>query len=937
MARADLYEILFPDVTFSYSGNTQVTCPFPHHQGNTTYYETNPSAGISLSKGLFNCFSCGRGFNKVSFTKEYFGINDKLAIELINILENSEDMGDWQPIVDCYNASPDAKLITQKLNFNQDIVKQLKIGHSAQNGIDIPIIYKNRVVDVVQYFPNQIPKYKRRKLSISGFIFPYDDWIETPKTKHTLICAGEKDCIAARQNGFNAISFTGGEQSIPSLFLNDFDDRNVYIIFDNDEAGRSGAIKLALTLKQFSKSIHIVDISQVCKEPKEDIWDFFNKYKKTAKDLIEILKNTPELTEEDYQKEKAKAYPIITLHEATTPKYVDKLVRTNIQVVATIDQTFRLPTLIVGTKKATNNSDTETMTVGETRTWELKPKQYKDIFYLVSSKLKEQQIENNIRELLLKIPKKEYGISINKSYSIPVYNCIVTDIMNPTDNTPLTEFNAYSLGTRLENGKRYTITYKLVPHPQDGQKLTMVIKDVEESDDFLDNFKITPEIQASLKKFQPNELSKEDKFQDTVQRIKGILHADYNDSLITIIDLWFHTVLQFSVGSFKNIRGYLDTLIVGESRIGKSSTVAALHEVYELGKIVSLAGNSATPAGLIGGSNMVGGSYQTRAGLIPQNNKGAIVFEELVKCNSNLIRDLTEVRSSGKVRISRVNGSLELPALVRMLTLTNPKPINGMSKPINEYPNGISILTDLIGTAEDIARYDIIAIYGFNTDKEIDPFFVPLDPYPKKDYQNRIRWIWSRKPDDIVISKEIYRYTIEKCNEINKRYVSHIKIFGIEFWQKVMRLAIAIAGYLVLTDETFEKIIVDEYCIDKAINLLVSIYDNPTFRFKEYCENENKYKISDPSDIDIIQSLYATNSIVLDTLNNMTNISRQQLQSISGLTSEAFNRLINTLARGNFIICGATITPTDKFNKAYNSIDKSINKPREVTINVELA
>ena len=934
---ADLYEIIFPETIFDYSGNTQVVCPFPHHINDTEYYETNPSAGIDISKGLFHCFACNRGFNKITFTKEYFHTDEKTALELINILETSEDVTDWEPLVHSLNKSPDAQQILTRLGFSPKIVNELKLGYSSLNGIDIPIIFKNRIVDVVQYFPGQTPKYKRRKQSMSGFIFPYDEWIKTPKTKNTIICAGEKDCICARQHGLNAISFTGGEQTEPKLFLNDFKDRNVYVLYDNDETGHKGSLELGITLKKYAKTVHIVDISAICKEPKEDLWDFFNKYNKTVIDLKPILEEAKEVTDLVVQTERNKKYPLINLYTATKPQYVDKLVRSNIQVIATSDQTFRLPTLIKGIKKTSSNSEYDTLNIGETLTWELTPKNYKDIFYLIGSKLKEQQITLNIRDLLLKIPKKEPGMVITKQYAIPVYNCVVTDVANPTETTTLTEFNAYSLGDKLENGKKYTITYKLVPHPQDGQKLIMVIKDIEEADDFLDNFKLTPEIILSLKKFQPNGLSKEDKFQETVEKVKGILHADYDNTLITVIDLWYHTVLQFQVGSLGYIRGYLDTLIVGESRIGKSSTVEALHEMYGLGKVVSLAGNSATPAGLIGGSNMVAGSYQTRAGLIPQNNKGAIIFEELVKCNCNLIRDLTEIRSSGKVRISRVNGNIELPALVRMLTLTNPKPVDGMSKPINEYPNGISILKDLIGTAEDIARYDMIAIFGFNANKEIDPFFEPPKPYDQQDYKNRIRWIWSRKPEDIIISKEIYQYTINKCNEINKKYVSHIKIFGIEFWKKVMRLAIAVAGYLILTDETFEKIIVDEYCIDKAIDLLINLYDNPTFKFKEYCDNENKYKNASNEDVSILQQLYATSSIVLDTLDNMTSISRQQLQMLSGLSQEPFTRLINNLAQNNFIICNTSITPTDKFKKAYQKINKLLNKPKEVrSINVSL-
>ena len=934
MAHIDLYELLFQDTTFNLRGETQVCCPFPHHLENEEYYENNPSAGINLSKGLFHCFSCGRGFNKIQFAAEYFKIDERKAIDLINVLENSTSLEEWETRTEAYKHSVEAHSITSKLGFTNSTMEHFKIGYTSQNGIDIPIIYKNRVVDIVKYFPSQVPKYKRNKLSISGLIFPYDEWVNN--TKNTIICAGEKDCLCLRQQGLNAISFTGGESYIPSLFLDDFKNRNVYIIYDNDETGHRGAMRVATALKNYAENIYNVDISSVCTQNKEDVWDFFNKYKKTKADLIKLLRETKALTEEDYKKEKEILYPLVNLYTATTPKYIDKLVRSNIQVVAVTDQTFQLPTQITAQKGEIGDGENDKMIPGETRVWELTDHRFKDIFYLIGSKLKETEINKYIKELLLKIGKKETNITIKKDNIVPVYKLTVTDIVNPVDVAPLTEFTAYSINNRLENGKKYTITYKLVPHPQDGQKLNMVIKDVEESDEFLDNFKITNEVKNSLKKFQPNGMTEDEKFNDTIQRVKGILHYDADDRLIEVIDLWYHTVLQFSVGSFKNIRGYLDTLLVGESRIGKSSTAQALHEMYELGKIISLAGNSATPAGLIGGSNIVAGSYQTRAGTIPQNNKGAVIFEELIKCNSNLIRELTEIRSSNKVRISRVNGNIELPALVRMLTITNPRPINGMSKPINEYPNGISVLTDLIGTAEDIARYDMIAIFGFDANKQIDPFFEPLTPYTKTEYKTRIRWIWSRKPEQIIISKEMYSYTIEKCNILNNTYKSHIKIFGIESWQKILRLAIAIAGYLVSTDDTFENIIVKKYHIDKATNILVNLYDNSTFKFKQYCDEENKHKGCTPEDINNLQQIYNLNSIIIDYLNTVSSTTRNNLQAISGVNNEQFVRIINSLSKYNFITYGLNISPTDKFKQAYDRINKNHKTPQEVTINVDV-
>lgn len=57
-----------------------------------------------------------------------------------------------------------------------------------------------------------------------------------------------------------------------------------------------------------------------------------------------------------------------------------------------------------------------------------------------------------------------------------------------------------------------------------------------------------------------------------------------------------------------------------------------------------------------------------------------------------------------------------------MVTLTNVKadPHGGI-RPIAAYPNGIEILTELVGTAEDIARYDIALILSYSAEG-VDPF-----------------------------------------------------------------------------------------------------------------------------------------------------------------------------------------------------------------------
>ena len=369
---------------------------------------------------------------------------------------------------------------------------------------------------------------------------------------------------------------------------------------------------------------------------------------------------------------------------------------------------------------------------------------------------------------------------------------------------------------------------------------------------------------------------------------------------------------------------------MGESRGGKSSTADCLRRTYQLGAFTSLAGNSATVPGLIGGSNKTSsGGMQTKAGLIPQNHKGLIIFEEFGKCNSNITAELTDIRSSNEVRITRVSGVLTLPAMVRMISLSNVKSSGSEIKSIASYPNGIAVVTELVPTAEDIARYDIMCVLGDKGNAQIDPYWMPEEPLPDDVYQTRIRWVWSRTPDQILIASSVGKYIIDKSNELNKNYDCHIKIFGTECWKKLSRLAIAMAGYTVSTDETFNNIVVTEEHVDAAYDMLVSLYDNPTFRLKEYVENERKYNSIDDAGVQLLQELYIKIPQLLIMLEQEAKPSRNTLMAAVGLDATTYNGFMSQLIRGSFIkLTGTDVIPTERFRLGMAKIDRNSSLTR---------
>jgi hypothetical protein len=261
-----------------------------------------------------------------------------------------------------------------------------------------------------------------------------------------------------------------------------------------------------------------------------------------------------------------------------------------------------------------------------------------------------------------------------------------------------------------------------------------------------------------------------------------------------------------------------------------------------------------------------------------------------------------------------------------MLTLTNPRAQGAIPKPISSYPNGIELVIDLVGTAEDIARYDVIGVLPDKGAKKIDPFFTPEKAFPIDAYQDRLRWIWSRKPEQIKISKEIYVYTVQKANKLNETYDSYIKIFGTEAHIKILRVAIALAGYTVSTNETFDEIIVLQEHIDYAATFLVNLYDNSTFRFRQYVEAEHKYRTVDDAGIKVIQELWQENSTLLSHLENYSTTQQKTLQQVCSVDQTTFNAIMSTLITNLFVrFDGYEIVPTERFRRTMAKIDRTIN------------
>ncbi|HCT84722.1 MAG TPA: hypothetical protein DF296_05935 [Candidatus Margulisbacteria bacterium] len=181
--------------------------------------------------------------------------------------------------------------IQEQQGFNLDTIKGYMIGFdSVSKRITFAIINEGICYNIKKYNSKLSPKYLNSPGS-KKILWGVDTMLESVQV---LICAGEKDRLHAIQNGFTAVSCTTGEGNWDNSWNELFKDKEAIIIYDNDEAGRNGALKVAESLKGICR-IKIIDLSVVCIEDKEDLQDYFHKYKKTAVDLQQLIDST------DYQ------------------------------------------------------------------------------------------------------------------------------------------------------------------------------------------------------------------------------------------------------------------------------------------------------------------------------------------------------------------------------------------------------------------------------------------------------------------------------------------------------------------------------------------------------------------------------------------------------------------------------------------------------------
>lgn len=665
--------------------------------------------------------------------------------------------------------------------------------------------------------------------------FEYEDPI--------VLTEGEMDCLVARDRGFNSITSTAGVGTWRQEWSFMFKDRDVYIVYDCDTAGVSNAKKVAVSLTRAGARAYIVLLPLSTKGA--DLTDYFVSQGFTAKNFQRLLDDTPlfEGAVSKHENGRTAEPEDVELSDTFRSDLTNRPLRTTATVIGKVHPPYSLPSQVALTcdQDWGDHCNKCPMSLLHNGSHKLDIPAHEDVLERMWDKA-----EDRINEEVLRaenIPHRCPRVQVDQLGQHTVERLYVMPSVDRMDLMgERVERMVYNVGRHnTPLNSTVSITGVSTPDPRNAE-LIMHTWECQETRTNLDNFAMTPELLEDLAVFQPKP---DEKPLTAMARIARDLSANVTriygrTDMHIAYDLVWHSVLNFPFRGPLVGKGWLELLVVGDTRTGKSEAAEKLRQHYQAGVPTSCEG--ATLPGLVGGAQTAGRSnnWIVSWGIIPQQDRRLVILDEAGGLkDKGVLENMSEIRSSGVAKITKIV-SQQTNARTRLLWISNP--VDGRS--IAELPRGaIDAIEDLINTPEDIARFDM-AMVAARGDVDSSVINAAKPPKVRHVYTSDlcsalVLWAWSRKPDQIKWERGAERLCLILAERMGHEYVPAPPLVQAENARvKLARMAVAIAARLFSHDGTGEKVVVCKTHVYAARAFLRRLYAMPSFGYEAHSKKE---------------------------------------------------------------------------------------------------
>lgn len=160
---------------------------------------------------------------------------------------------------------------------------------------------------------------------------------------------------------------------------------------------------------------------------------------------------------------------------------------------------------------------------------------------------------------------------------------------------------------------------------------------------------------------------------------------------------------------------------------------------------------------------------------------------------------------------------------------------------MKSYPYGVTCLPELIGKAEDIARFDfVVGLAEDDVPKSLPNLPSYMRPYVEHEFTSDLchillLWGWSRRADQIIFDREAEQLILQKAEEQGEKYSPKIPLVQSQSQRfKIARLAASAAVRTFSTDSTGENVIIRKEHVEAACEFIDREYSRPFFNYAHY-------------------------------------------------------------------------------------------------------
>jgi len=300
-------------------------------------------------------------------------------------------------------------------------------------------------------------------------------------------------------------------------------------------------------------------------------------------------------------------------------------------------------------------------------------------------------------------------------------------------------------------------------------------------------------------------------------------------------DLVAHSAIGFTFKGQRLTRGWVEGLVIGDTRTGKSEIAKKMMNHYRMGRYIDC--DKVSFAGIVGGMQQIGKGWNIQWGLLPMNDKRMGVLDEAHKLEYQAISEMAGMRSGGVAEINKIQQE-STQARCRLLWIANLKD-EFTNRRIDSYASGVQTIPTVMGRAENIARLDFaVVVSGDDVPLSVlNAHERPSTPhvFTGELCRTKLHWVWSRRPHQICFEDGCEDYILDKATHLSQVYSSDIPVVEpSEQRIRLARLAVAMAGVLFSHDGSGENLMVKKEHVELVLEFLQGVYNSPAMRYDKF-------------------------------------------------------------------------------------------------------